>query len=452
MTAKGFRTRTCVAFGAPGFTEQLMIAPVWGILPALYAEHRAASLAAIGTVFMIARLFDAVSDPVIGYLSDITRSRFGPRKPWIAGGGLVSMIAIPFLYIPPQDAGTVYFFAWTSVLFVGWTMMVIPYNAWTTELTGDYQERARLFAYRNGILYTGALISSLAPILLFPLTGNTEFSLEFFRYLALALLVLIPVSIGIALYNVPQGESMAIERPTLRGIPQALRRNRVMWLFVAVSFLGALAQGMAGALEFLWMSNYLQLGPYVPLLFSLGVAISLGSIPLWYKLVERFGKHLPWAISSLVFALVSPLVFFVSPGLDSLPVLLFLITVWGFVKATSAVAAQSMLADIIDFDTLKTGVNRAGNYFSLLTLLSKGCLALGAGLGLALVGFFGYDPSTVNDDDAVFAFLAVFCLVPAVLMAINGLLILRYPLNERRQGIVRKRIEQLAERAQRASA
>ena len=127
--------------------------------------------------------------------------------------------------------------------------------------------------------------------------------------------------------------------------------------------------------------------------------------------------------------------------------MLLMVSIVGISNGAHSVAPQAMMADVIDYDTLKTGVNRAGNYFAFVMLLSKATLAIGAGLALALVGLVGYDPKAVNNESAMTGFMIAFVGMPAVLGIVSTILILKYPIDERRQKIVRKRLEQLAERA-----
>lgn len=448
MTDKKLSTKVCVGFSLPGFTENMMMAPVLGILPALYAEDLGLSLASIGLMFMVARIFDAATDPMVGYLSDRTQSRFGARKPWIVAGQALSLTAIYFLFIPRAGAGTLYFALLSSLHFLGWTMLMIPYNAWTTELTGDYGQRARLFTYRSCAVYIGALLFTVSPLVLSPWTGSTEYSFEFMKLLCYFLLVAIPILTIIALRVVPQGNKVTTDTPSLRDSLQAIKSNKVLLLFMLLTVIASLAQGVVGALEFLYLSNFMKLGPYVPILLGTGVVTSLLAIPIWYSFVQRFGKHKPWAVASFVFAICTPLYFLLEPGEGALPWLFLLTIILGFVRATGAVAPQSMLADIVDFDTLKTGANRAGSFFSLLMLISKGGLAIGGGVGLWLVGIGGYDPSAVtNDPSAQVNFILVYAILPGIMLFVTGLLALKYPLDERKQAVIRKRIEQLAERA-----
>lgn len=439
-------TTTCLAYGAPTFAERILIAPVLGILPALYAAHTGMPLALLGTIFLASRLIDAFTDPLIGYLSDITRSRFGARKPWIACGTLVLALATLFLYTPSPSSNAFYFGFWSVGFFLGWTMLVIPYNAWATEITGDYFERSRLFAYRNWIGSAGGLLFAASPYFLSHWTGSTEYSLELLRVVALVMIVVLPISTAIALYKAPTGAGLATEQPSLRGLADAMKNNRVMWLFLSVTLIGAVGQGTYGALEFLYISNQLQLGTYYYQLAIVQGVVGLAAISFCLKLVALIGKHVLWSGACFLLAVFLPGHFLLQPGESALPFLFAYATVLGLTNAVAAVSPQSMLADVIDYDNLKTGVNRAGNYFALLTLLSKASLAIGSGFGMIAIGLFGYDLNQENSTESIRGLLLVFALFPTLCFLANGFLLLKYPLDERRQRIIHKRIEQRAER------
>lgn len=453
MTTQPRLSRSVLAaYSAPTFAEQIMLQPIFGILPALYAQHTLATLQITGVIFMIARIFDAILDPVVGYLSDVTKSPWGPRKPWILAGAVVSAVGVLYFYDPPATADGEYFFIWCMVLFVGWTFLMVPYNAWAVELTGNYQERARLFGWRNTLGGLGGLAFILSPVALQYWTGNTEFTLEVMRILALGLCFILPVSVAIAISVVPQGESVATERPSLRGLLPALRKNRVMWLYVCITLLGGIGQGVFISLQFLYISSYLGIGAHISLLGVAQFATHIIAIPLWVWAVRWVGKHRPWAVTNLILALMAPVLIFLPHGEAALVPMLVISAIAGVLGATQAVSPQSMLADIIDYDTLKTGVNRAGNYFAFLTFLSKATTGFGGGIGLILVGLFGFVPGAQNTPLAETAFLATIAIGPAILGVVTAFLIFSYPLDERRQKIIRKRIEQRAERAARAAA
>ena len=439
---------TLVTYAMPTFGEQMMLAPIWGILPVLYADNTTASLTTIGLVFMIARLFDAFTDPAIGYLTDITRTRFGARKPWIAAGTIISAISVWFLYQPSSHNGATYFLITSSLLFLGWTMMTIPYNAWAGELSGDYQERSKLFAYRNTFGAAGGMLFVISPLYLMHWTGSTEFTLDVLAIVATFLIIFLPLSVGVALFATPQGTAPMEDRPSMKGIFTSLKQNKVMWLFITATILSGIVQGLFASLLFLYHSSYLKLGAYVPLLGAIQYGLILVTIPLWLKLVGRHGKHKAWAISSFGFLLLVPIFLLVEPGEGALYPMIIAAVILGLLHGALSVSPQSMLTDIIDLDTLKSGVNRAGSYFSLLTLLSKITTALGAGIGLSVVGLIGYDQNGPNDGMVIAQFLMIFTIVPAIIYVINGIIILKYPLEKHRQSIIRKRLDQRLARTQ----
>ncbi|HEV2362921.1 MAG TPA: MFS transporter [Caulobacteraceae bacterium] len=453
MKPQGRLSRLVVAaYSAPTFAEQIMLGPIFGILPALYAQHTRATLQVTGFIFMISRVLDSFLDPAVGYLSDITKSAFGPRKPWMLAGAITCVASVLLFYQPPSTAGGLYFFVWCTLLLVGWTTLVIPYNAWSVELTGDYEERSRLFAWRNTLGGIGGLVFALSPVITEPLTGHTEFTPKVMTLIAWALAVILPATTLMALLFVPRGESRAVEKPSLKALIPALRANRLIWLFVGITLVAGFGQGIATSLSFLYISSYLGLGAYISLFGAVSLCVTVGSIPIWLDIVRRFGKHLPWAIACFAQAFVAPILIFLPHGKASLIPMAVLSAAGGFLQGVMAVAPQSILADIIDYDTLKTGVNRAGNYFAFLTFLSKATTGLAGGLGLMIVGLFGFSPAHANTPTAVGGFLGTIAVAPAVLGFISGFLVRMYPIDERRQRVIQKRIAQRAERALRLAS
>lgn len=105
-----------IAFGFPAMSHALVAGAVYTVLPTHYAANTAITLAQIGTVAGLSRIIDALNDPLMGFLSDRTRSRFGSRKPWIAAAILFCVVAVFQLFSPPRDATWVYFLVWSQVL------------------------------------------------------------------------------------------------------------------------------------------------------------------------------------------------------------------------------------------------------------------------------------------------------------------------------------------------
>jgi Na+/melibiose symporter-like transporter len=137
--------------------------PVLVFIPKFYTSEMGVPLALAANILLLVRMFDVVTDPLMGYIGDRTRTRWGRRRVWIAVATPVLMASIYMLFIPPSDAGAVHMAVWMLVLSFGTTMMLIPYYAWGAELSPDYDERSRVTGWRSMMGVVGSLLAQLAP-------------------------------------------------------------------------------------------------------------------------------------------------------------------------------------------------------------------------------------------------------------------------------------------------
>ena len=122
--------RTIYTHGLLGLPLAVIGYPLSIWIPAHYSGGLGISLAMVGTILMIARFGDVITDPIMGEISDRWRTPFGRRKPWVALGVLLMMLGVYFLFMPEKGVGIVYFLVWLTVFFLGSTMIVIPHRAW----------------------------------------------------------------------------------------------------------------------------------------------------------------------------------------------------------------------------------------------------------------------------------------------------------------------------------
>ena len=144
-----------LGFSSPGLPATLLIAPVFGILPSYYGLHTKVTLAEVGVAFLLARVIDAFIDPLVGTLSDRTNSSLGARLPWMITGASLAIPSAYFFFVPPANAGAIYFFVWSFLTMAAWTLLTIPHGAWAAELSDDYDERSRIFSYKQVLATVG---------------------------------------------------------------------------------------------------------------------------------------------------------------------------------------------------------------------------------------------------------------------------------------------------------
>jgi GPH family glycoside/pentoside/hexuronide:cation symporter len=440
-----------LAWALPSLVLSLAMVPVNAILPTLYAQHARVSVAAVGTIFLLRSIYDAVSDQVIGFLSDRTRTRIGARLPWIISGAVVTLIGMLMLFRIPPDAGVVYFSVWTLVFFTGATMIGIPYFAWGNELTSDYDESSRVFAFKGFFENVGSMLFSVIPIALvfFGIMLTTEYTPDMVWMLGMIILVAMPVAVFGAFFLAPRGLPSITPRTTLMQLFQSVKDNRPFQRFITAYLIAGTGYGFFVALVYPFVASYLQIGEAFPMILLVTTICGLAGVPLWIRIVYVLGKHRAWAWGWLFNSIVLLPMIWVEPGASAAIPTAILMGLYGLTNGVSAIAPFSILGDVVDYDRLKTGVDRGGNYFAFMMFAVK-MLGSTGGLALIVLGVvFGYElaEGAVNSDFANAGMLYMFILAPGIFQLASLPLIWNFPINERRQLIIRRRLESLDERA-----
>ena len=108
----------------------MSIFPALVFIPKFYTSEMGVPLVLVANIILAARVFDLLSDPLMGYISDRTQTRWGRRRPWLVAATPVMMLGIYMLFMPPENAGALHMITWMLVLSVGTTMILVPYYAW----------------------------------------------------------------------------------------------------------------------------------------------------------------------------------------------------------------------------------------------------------------------------------------------------------------------------------
>jgi Na+/melibiose symporter-like transporter len=438
------------AFAAPSLATTLLVTPIFSVLPSIYALNTAATMTEIGLIFVIARIIDAITDPLIGMASDRTTSRWGPRLPWMVAGAALAVPASYFLFLPPASAGPFYFFMASNVCLLAWTMITIPYAAWGAELSSNYDERSKIFAATNFVGRVGGFGFFLIPPLLAPLTGTTEINMSTMGALVVALAIILPGTIAWLALKAPVRRPQQSRHVPLMMAVRSLISNKPLLHFVGITLFAGVSAGMTGSLLLLLIQDYFRIGEYFYLLSLLMGLAGIVTIPLWVYIARVMGKHIAWGASSIAAAVVGLPLLFLSPGPDAFIPILVILTVVGVLQGSHVMLPQAMLADIADYEMLKRDVNAQGNYFSVLFLLSKVTTAVGAGVGFWIAEALGYVPNAASNPPISILLPAV--ILPGILALAGAVLTLYAPISRRRHAIIAKRLAQRSERAQRQAA
>ena len=425
------------AFTLPTLVLYIMHGPE-GQIQAIYAKHAGVALTALAVAMLFSKIFDGITYPLIGYLSDKTYARSGTRKSWIIAGMIVSVVGVWKLMRPPQGVDAVYFGLWMAVTYVGWKLMEIPLQAWSYGLSEDYAQRARVQAWRGLAAMLGQLLFFLIPFLAVKvgLSDSTELDFRSLGFSAVICAVALPLATLIAVAFVPDGVAapppVSPKRAGFAEAFDAIRKNRPL-LHLLVAFLPVnLLGGLAGGVIYLYVDTYLGLSENFPAVMVLALVASVAGIPFWSALAARFERHRVWVASLVTGGIACGALTLVSPGPMALPMVLVIYPIITF-TLVGAVIVYAMSADIVDYGRLITGEDHAGLYGSIFAFVQKSLLGLSAAAGLALVGMFGFDATATTQSAAGIAGIKfTAALLPALGLLGAAALIWNYPLTRAR--------------------
>jgi len=417
--------------------------PIALFIAPFYSRNMGLSLAAVGTILMVARLSDVFTDPLIGQLSDRTRTRFGRRKPWVMLGAPLMLLSVWMLFVPQADVTNLYFGVWLVALWLGWTFILIPYYAWGAELSTDYHERTRIASVRTALGVTGTLIAIVVPLITGSLLGYGYAIDESLHVIAICTTVFL-VGALLLLWRVPEGKPIESRRISTREGLRIMWGNGPFKRLMLGFTLAALGPAFGGPLYILFVIHVLESdipGNAVLLGFYLA---NLAGVGLWGIVARRYGKRNAWVAGMIAVLIAQPGYWLLGPGDLYWMILVFILLGIGIGSFTAIPAA--MKADVIDLDRLRSGEDRTGLFFSVWSLAQKLVVAVAAGVALNAVALFGFQASGDNGPDQIMALRVVFIIVPMIFYASALCVMWNYPITEERHARLMALLERRTER------
>lgn len=425
-----------VAFAALALPLAGVTMPVTAFVPAFYAAEMGLALGTIGVALMTLRIADVFVDLAIGYFSDGTKTSWGRRRPWIAGGVVLLVPAVWMSYAPSGDVTLFYLMFWVGLSYLGWSLVNIPYSAWSADLSSDPIERRKIAGWREIGSLSGIFVALAVP-----------FATAFFghgidavtmRWLAIVVCPLL-VLCAAATLSTPDTAASEAERPNWTKGLRYMLVNRPFRHFFLFSFLAYVSQAFVQATFVLYVAYYVASPTLAGPLFLAYFAVAIAATGPAVKISERFGKHRTVAASMVVWTLLFFAIALLEPGQPVPFGILFVLS--GMASAAPLSLTPALLADVSDYAAMKTGRREAGQYFAIWNVVQKATSAAGVGIALPLLGALGFDPKNVTD--AGLEALRIVCFIVPALPSLGAAILLWYfPLTDRRQAVIRKRLMQ----------
>jgi GPH family glycoside/pentoside/hexuronide:cation symporter len=400
-----------LSYGAFGLPLAMVALPIYVYLPQFYAQRAGLPLALVGAVLLAARIAAAFSDPLLGWWMARAGGAYGRyvalALPLLLGGFVA-------LFHPPsmgQGASLAWFLATLLLVYLGFGMASIAHQSWGAALTQAPGERARLTGVREACGLAGVMLAAGVT----GAAGYTALTLAF----AAALLATAALLLAGARPQRTGGHAAPL---AWRALAAPLREARFRSLFT-VLLVNGVASALPATLFLFFAADRLQLaslsGPFLILYFGAAAA----SIAPWVGAARRFGEARAWAGGMLGSALVFVWAFGLAAG-----------DAWSF-GAICALSGLALGADLALPPALLAGViaaaghagQREAAYFGVWNWGVQLTLALAAGIGLPLLGAFGYVPGAGGDTTAL---AAAYALLPCLLKLISATLLWRAPLRD----------------------
>jgi glycoside/pentoside/hexuronide:cation symporter, GPH family len=414
-------------YGAIGMPLALLGYPLGIWLPRAYDTYIGLETAAVGAVISVAALFDAVTDPAMGYASDRFRTRWGRRRPWVLAGAPFLALALYFLLNPEQGSTVYYLGLWFVFLRIGTTMLGVPYAAWGMELSGEYDTRTRLQASREVFVLIGLIVAAAIPAVveyLYREDTTAVLVLQSYTWLAVPMLIVVPLVVVARLPEPPASTREGVV-PFFSSMG-LMYRNRLFLRVLSIELLVGGGEAFRNALSLYFIQDYIG-ASFAGVLYCVYFGMGLAAIPLWNHLARRFGKHRSLAAAIILVNVVSLVIFTLDYGQVAAFYALFAIK--GFCFGSFAYLPRSMVADVVDLDTLRTGDARTGGYFSIFNFMTKTAQAF-SGPALVALALIGYDTSLgASNSAAELTWLGVlYAIVPTTLFTVALYLTWTWPL------------------------
>ena len=441
--AGGLPTGRLIAFSTLAMPVAASQVPLNVYLPAILAQHFGLALSTLGVVFLLAKSWGVIADPLIGVLSDRNGGRFGRRRSWIFGGGLLLGLATFLLFFPVAGVTPVYVALALFVFYLAWSMVQIPYLAWSAEISGDYDERTRVATYQTVTSAVALLLVLVLPTIVdqvAPKDGTLKLGVIGGLLLTL-LAIALPLTLRAFAERAPAPAGPRA-RPQLGETLRVIWSNPLLVRVLASDFAVNLGQSIRGSLFVFVVSAYMGLPQWSSGLFLAQFVFGLAAGPIWMGIAYRIGKHRAAVAGELAQVAINLGLLLVRPG--DLPLLLALTIAQGLAQGSGNLMLRAMVGDVADQDRLKTGHDRTALFFSVFSTSSKAAMAAAVGVALPLVAWLGFDPkAAANTPEALRGLLLVFALGPAAAHLISALLVAGFPLDAKAHAAIRS---QLAER------
>ncbi len=433
---------TKLLYGVGDVGNAVVNSAIGFFLMIFYTDGALIAPALASSALLVGKIWDGINDPLFGWISDRTSTRFGKRRVYMIFGALPLAIAVMLLWIVPGGLGDVGVFVWIAFTFILfdtlWTLTNVPYYALTAELTDDYDERASLTAYRM-LLGVPAFIvgAALTPAIvgLFP-SKRAGYAVIGVIYGLLAAAALWICAAGVRERSkIRESKS---ETPALSALTTTFK-NRPFVRLILAYLVANTAFALIKTLLAYFLTYQMGMEAQVPIvMFLLLVFVGLFLFP-WKALSDRWNKGPAYALGLGIGGLAVAATFLLPP--DPSPWIYVIAIVAGIGFSANWVFPWAMVPDVVEYDRLETGEHRGGMFYGVWGLAVKISEALGITVSGWALQLYGYVPNVAQSEQTLFGIRLFFGPIPLIFFLLALPLLVWYPITRAKHAEVLRKLE-----------
>ena len=412
-------SREKYSYGIGAYGKDLACGIVYTFLMIYFTDVVGINPAFVGTLFLMARLWDAINDPIMGMIVDNTRSRFGKFRPWIFIGTILNSVVLFLLFRKPDLEGTS-LYLYYSVMYILWgmtyTIMDIPYWSMIPTLATTKEDREKISVVPRIFASLGGLTVTTFGIALVNKLGNGN-QIKGFEYFALGIVIIFIISTIVTCINVKEKTQVQVnnEKVNIKQAFNILKQNDQLLVFIGIVLAYNLAMQLAGGAA-IYYFKYVAGKESLFSLYSFFKVAEIGGLMLFPVVTRKIGRQQVFRMATILpmFGLIR---LFIS-GLIAPQSILFISVSAVLLNLGSGFLLGSttvMLADIVDYGEYKLGSRNESIIFSAQTLLVKLASALSGwliGVGLSLIGYVA--GAAVQSNITIIGIRVIMTIIPSI--------------------------------------
>src|SRR5690625_447370 len=429
-----------IAFGSGGAGVNLAFDAINFYMLWFIVNVGAISPGRAGIIFLVAKVWDAVTDYFMGRISDNTKSSMGRRRPYIMFGAIpFGLFFMAIWYVPElTEMGRFTYYLIVYILFnTAFTVVAVPYGALMAQMTQNYDERTVLSSFRVGFSFIGTLLAAAGIPLITDVIFSNYGRTTSFLYMGIifgAIMVIILWQAGLVSKERVEGDRKNYEGffTTIGSFLKSseFRKVTAMYLFNA----SGLAVIMA--LAIFYLDDVLKVGGDATIFMAIPILTALVFAPISTYFINKYGKKVSYMVAAIFMMTILFIGLFVPPG--NIVIIVSFLFLLGAGLAACQIIPMSILPDIIDLDEYENGIRREGAFNGIISFFNKAASGIAVGGVGLLLGYFGYVEASPDDavaeivqpDSAITAVRVIIVVLPILFFIISTIFAYHIKLNK----------------------